>query len=52
MASLNHLEAKEEMKQNFVAKHMNTFNKAAVQVDKKRKQKHGRDKRAHLKEQY
>lgn len=40
------------MKHNFVAKHMNTFNKSAVQVDKKRKLKLGRDKRAHLKEQY
>lgn len=40
------------MKNNFVAKHMNTYNKSAVQVDKKRKAKKGRDKRAHLKEQY
>ncbi len=40
------------MKHNFVAKHMNTFNKSTVQVDKKRKLKKGRDKRAYLKEQY
>jgi hypothetical protein len=36
--------------QNFVAKHMNSFNKPATQVDKKRKSKNKRDKRAYLKE--
>lgn len=36
--------------QNFVAKHMNTVNKAATHVDKKRKDKNKRDKRAYIKE--
>lgn len=35
---------------NFVAKHMNTFNKPVTQVDKKHKEKTKRDKRAYLKE--
>lgn len=29
----------EQKPQNFVAKHMNTFNRATVQVDRKKKQK-------------
>lgn len=35
---------------NFVAKHMNSFNKPATQVDKKRKEKNKRDKRVNLKD--
>ena len=38
------------MNRNFVAKHMNTFNKPATQVDKKRKSKNKRDKRAFMKD--
>lgn len=38
------------MKFNFVAKHMNAFNKASVQKNKKYEHKNKRDKKSHYKD--